>query len=120
MGVESGLEDTPSSVVFPAGIRQGLSVTVSMATLPKLSIHTSTILDFKNGFLMYHVEVRNVSAHIISSILPVSSRLSGEALGDARIEFHGNHIDDLIGRTEWQIDGTQQYPRQCTPVEMQS
>ena len=41
---------------------------------------TSTSFVFKNGFLMYHVEVRKVSANITSSFFPESSRELGECL----------------------------------------
>lgn len=41
---------------------------------------TSTSFDFKNGFLMYHVEVRKVRANITSSFFPESSRELGECL----------------------------------------
>jgi len=42
--------------------------------------YTSTSFDFKNGFLMYHVEVRKVRANITSSFFPESSREFGECL----------------------------------------
>ena len=42
--------------------------------------NTSTSFDFKNGFLMYHVEVRKVRANITSSFFPDSSREFGECL----------------------------------------
>ena len=42
--------------------------------------NTSTSFDFKNGFLIYHVEVRKVSANITSSFFPESSREFGECL----------------------------------------
>ena len=42
--------------------------------------HTSISFVFKNGFLMYHVEVRKVSANITSSFFPESSRELGECL----------------------------------------
>ena len=41
---------------------------------------TSLILDLRNGFLMYQVEVRNVSTNVNSSIFPDSSNLSGDVL----------------------------------------
>ena len=39
---------------------------------------TSLIFDFKNGFLMYQVDRRNVSAQTMNSFLPIKSRLKGE------------------------------------------
>ena len=41
---------------------------------------TSISFAFKNGFLMYHVEVRKVRTNITSSFFPESSRDSGECL----------------------------------------
>lgn len=46
----------------------------------KIEAHTSLILDFKNGFLMYQVEFKNVRAKMRSSVFPESSKLSGDAL----------------------------------------
>lgn len=42
---------------------------------------TSLILDFKNGFLIYHVEVRNVRMKTRSSVFPANSNFSGDVLG---------------------------------------
>ena len=42
--------------------------------------HTSLILDLRNGFLMYHVDVKKIRTKVISSVLPDSSNLSGEVL----------------------------------------
>ena len=39
---------------------------------------TSLMWAFKKGFLMYHVEVKKVSAKMTRSFLPESSRRSGE------------------------------------------
>jgi len=43
-------------------------------------IPTSLIFDLRNGFLIYHVDVKNVSAKVINSVLPDSSNLSGANL----------------------------------------
>jgi hypothetical protein len=42
--------------------------------------YTSISFAFKNGFLMYHVEVRKVRANMTSSFFPESSRELGECL----------------------------------------
>jgi hypothetical protein len=44
------------------------------------TVRTSLIFDFKNGFLIYQVEVKNVSTNIMSSTFPASSNFSGEVL----------------------------------------
>ena len=41
---------------------------------------TSLIFDFKNGFLMYQVEVRKVRTNIRSSFFPATSNLSRASL----------------------------------------
>lgn len=63
------------------------------------------IFDFKKGFLMYHVEVRNVRMNSSSSVFPVNSNLSGDVLGfiiqhDYSLEASEGKIDVLHGEVE--------------------
>ena len=71
------------------------------------------ILDLRNGFLMYQVEVRNVSTNVNSSIFPDSSNLSGDvldwvqALNMKELLIHSLHsevkiIDDVLHDVLWE------------------
>lgn len=48
-------------------------------------MHTSLILAFKKGFLMYQVDVKKVRANTSNSSFPDKSRLSGEWLKNSSI-----------------------------------
>lgn len=48
---------------------------------------TSLIFDLRNGFLMYHVEVRKVKTKTKSSVLPAISHFSGVYLQNKNIIF---------------------------------
>lgn len=50
--------------------------------------YTSLIFDLRNGFLMYHVEVRKVKTKVKSSVLPAISHFSGVYLQSV-IFWHG-------------------------------
>lgn len=60
------------------------------------SIHTSLILDFKKGFIIYHVDVRKVKAKTKTSVFPESSNLSGDVLAG---RFRFPLVDSCVGGT---------------------
>jgi len=59
-------------------------------------IHTSLILDFKKGFMIYHVDVRKVKAKTKTSVFPESSNLSGDVLaGKIRVPVASSCMDGI-------------------------
>lgn len=72
------------STITPYTHKKHLKKTPSNQNSPRDYInearHTSLILDFKKGFLIYHVEVKKVRTKVISSTFPDNSNFSGADL----------------------------------------
>jgi hypothetical protein len=73
-------------------------------------------LDFKKGFLIYHVQFKKVSTNVINSTFPASSNLSGDDLSGREVEksitigHEDNNtlgdedqiLDDVLNNVFWQ------------------
>lgn len=82
MSVQNVIQNTIGFIaIADDAVGQGLCKDDSERTTldPKRSVScTSLMCAFKKEFLMYHVEVKKVSAKMTRSFLPESSRRSGE------------------------------------------
>ena len=80
--VEQRREDIAMLAPVPRPVEQNLRVRIQLACVPRevSCDRTSTILAFKNGFLMYQVDVRKVRHQMSISFFPDSSRLLGLCL----------------------------------------
>lgn len=116
VGVEHIAQNAvPLATITPDAHEQHLAKILDRRLVTShVRIRTSLILDFKKGFLMYQVEVKNVRTNVISSTLPAISNFSGDVLRNDSVCVSIKSARVLTGRHS--IDSPR-YPRQCTLEE---
>jgi hypothetical protein len=77
---------------------------------------TSLIFAFKNGFLMYQVDVKKVNAKRTSSLFPDKSKLSGEFLWQV-VSMAKAADTDCVHTLQRKVSNLQ-YPQQCILVDI--
>ena len=77
VSVEQRRENGAMFSPIPSAIEQNLAPQLAHTMKGGIAGNTSTILTYKDGFLMYKVEVRKVRHQMSISFLPDSSRLLG-------------------------------------------